>query len=129
MQLGCGRSWAFLRHHAGCELYGLGDARIAAAAAQMAVHGLANFAVARLSVAGEQLGALDDHAVVTVAALRRLLVDQGPLQRMKRRRAREIALAGVERREPLERRHRLSFDRPDRRDAGTDFDAVEQHRA
>ena len=77
----------------------------------------------------EQLGALDDHAVVAVAALRRLLVDQRLLQRMQRRRLRQALLLRIQRRQALERGHRLAGDRRDRRHAGADLDAVGEHRA
>ena len=51
----------------------------------------------------QQLGALDDHAVVAVAAMRRLLVDEGLLQRMQRRRLRQALLLRVQRGQALER--------------------------
>src|SRR5215468_2801002 len=91
-------SSAFLRHDPGSKLNCLHDARIAAAAAEMSVHRFANFALTRLGLLAQQFRALDDHAVVAVAALRSLFVDHGTLQRVKRRRLRKIALPGVERR-------------------------------
>src|ERR1700687_485200 len=91
-------SFAFLRDEPGSKLDGLHDARVAAAAAQMAIHRLANFAFTWLGVVRKQFGALDDHAIVTVAALRSLLFYKGLLQRMKRRWIRQIALPCVERR-------------------------------
>jgi len=67
---------------------------------------------------------VDQHAVVAVAALRRLLVNEGLLQRMERRRLREPVLLRIERREALERRQRFVRDSRNRRNAGADLDAV-----
>jgi hypothetical protein len=76
----------------------------------MAVHSLANLGLAGFWHLGEQFGTFDDHSVVAIAALRRLLVDHGLLERVQRRRDRETALPGIERWQPLKRGHCFSFD-------------------
>jgi len=52
----------------------------------------ANLCFARARILREELGALDEHAVVAIAALRRLLIDERLLQRMQRRCRRETFL-------------------------------------
>ena len=58
----------------------------------------------------QKLGALDRHAVVAVAALRRLHVDERLLQRMHRGRLGQSLLPRVERRQAFERGQRLALD-------------------
>jgi len=73
----------------------------------MAIHVLANVGVGRFCHLKKQLGALNDHAVVTVAALRRLLVDHRLLQRMQRRCLGQPTPAGIEGRQSFESRDRI----------------------
>src|SRR5262252_5343241 len=98
MLVACASSSAFLRHDPGGKLNCFHDAWIAAAAAEMSIHRLANCALSRLWLLAQQFKALDDHAVVAVATLRSLLVDHGSLQRVKCRCVRKIPLPRIERR-------------------------------
>jgi len=72
-----------------------------------------------LRIAVEQVGRRHDHAARAIAALSRLLIDEGLLQRVRL----------VERAEPFERGHLVSLDRAYRRHAGASSRAVDQHRA
>src|SRR5262249_8003464 len=96
-----------LRHFGGRKLDRLHHARIGSAAAEVAVHVRANLRFGGPWILRQQLGALDQHPVVAIAALRRLLVDERLLQRMERRRLREPLLLRIERGEALERGERL----------------------
>src|SRR5262249_53367902 len=107
----------------------LHHARIGSATAEVAVHVRANLCFGGAWILRQQLGALDQHSVVAIAALRRLLVDERLLQRMEHWRLREPLLLCVERREALERGQRFVGDRRNRRHAGADLDAVGEHRA
>src|SRR5688572_19441324 len=71
------------RHHFGRALHRLDDARVRAAAAQVAGERLPDLVVARALVGREQRGGFHDHAVDAVAALHRLLLDEGLLQRVR----------------------------------------------
>src|SRR5262249_10462438 len=103
-------SWRRPRHPCRRKLDRLEHARIAAAAAEMPVHGLADFALAWLGIGREKLRALDGHTVEARAALDRLEVDEGPLQRMELGRRRNPFLFGVERGQPFERGDGLAHD-------------------
>ena len=81
------------------------DAVVGAAAAEIAGERLAHVGFGRLRLAVEQLLGRHDHAVDAVAALRRLLVDEGLLQRVRL----------LERAEPLERGDLGVAERADRR--------------
>src|SRR5215470_13344892 len=59
------------------------DAVMGAAAAEIACERRAHIRLVRLRIAVEQLLGRHDHAVGTVAALRRLLLNEGRLQRMR----------------------------------------------
>src|SRR6266516_3738564 len=78
-----------------------------AAAAQIGGEPLAHLLLGRLRNAVEDLLRGHDHAVDAIAALRRLLLDEGALQRMR----------VVDRAEPLDRGDVHLADRADRRDA------------
>src|SRR5262245_66203901 len=71
------------------------DAAIRGTPAQVPVHGRANLFDGRVGVFGKQLRPFDDLAVVAVAALQRLFIDHGLLQRMQFRSARELLLLSV----------------------------------
>src|SRR4029079_12220299 len=71
----------------------------------------------------------DGHAVVAVAAVQRLLVNERLLQRMQRRRLRKLLLLGIARCESFERGERRAANLRARRYAGADLDPVGQHRA
>src|SRR5262249_24557277 len=90
----------------------LHHARIGSATAEVAVHVRANLCFGGAWILRQQLGALDQHSVVAIAALRRLLVDERLLQRMEHWRLREPLLLCVERREALERGQRFVGDPP-----------------
>src|SRR4029453_3940555 len=90
------------RHSGGRQLDRLHHPRIGSAAAKMAVHVGANLRFGGARLLCEQLGALDQHAVVAVTALRRLLVDEGLLQRMERRGLRYSLLLRIKSCEALE---------------------------
>jgi hypothetical protein len=82
---------------------------------QVAVHGAADFRLGGAWIARQEFAALDQHAVDAVAALRRLHVDEGLLQRMQGRCRREVSLLRIPGREPLERGHGPAADGVDRR--------------
>ena len=67
---------------AAARMIALLDARIGHAAAEIAVHVRDDFFLGRIAVLGEQRCGLHDLAGLAVAALRNLLGDPGPLQRM-----------------------------------------------
>src|SRR5262245_55377199 len=90
-----------------------------AAAAEVAGKSCPDVALARPRIAVDELLGRHDHAVAAVAALRRLLLDEGALQRVRL----------VDRAEPLERRDLARRDGADRRHAGAYRLAVDQHRA
>src|SRR6185295_7380499 len=98
------RSSSTSLHRARGALNRLDDAGIGTAPAQVTVHGRANLLDGRLRVPGEQLRPLDDLAVVAVAALQRLFVDHGLLQRMQLGGARKLSLLRVPGGQALERR-------------------------
>jgi len=89
------------------------------AAAKVASERRAHVLLARSRVAVEQLFRRHNHAVDAVAALGGLLVDEGLLQRVQ----------FAWRAEAFDRRDLASRYRADRRDAGTDRLAIDQHRA
>jgi hypothetical protein len=97
---------------------GLLHAVIGHAAAERAVHRLANLRVGRVRVAIEQRLGSDDLAVLAEAALRHLLVDPRLLDRMQ----------PSVRRQPFERGD-LGPHRGHRRHAGAHGGAVDDHRA
>ena len=66
---------------AGGALDGANDALLAAAAAQVGVHVLADLRLGRVGRLGQQGRRLHDHAVGAIAALQRLLGDESRLQR------------------------------------------------
>src|SRR5688500_2990982 len=72
-----------LGHHFRGALHRLDDAHVRAAAAQIVGERLPDLGVARALVLREQVGGLHDHAVDAVAALHRLLLDEGLLQRVR----------------------------------------------
>ncbi len=59
------------------------DAGMGAAAAEVVGERLLDLRLGRLLVVGEERGGLHDHAVDAVAALHRLLLDEGALHRMR----------------------------------------------
>ena len=61
----------------------LDDADMRPAAAEIVCERLLDFRLGRLLVGGEERGRLHDHAVDAVAALRRLLFDEGFLHGMR----------------------------------------------
>src|SRR3954470_14777790 len=87
-------------------------------AAQVAVERFAHFGGGRRRIAIEKRLGGDHHAAAAVAALARLFVDEGLLQGM----------GFVDRAQALDGGD-LALDRGDRRDAGADLLAVEQHAA
>src|SRR6266576_3078842 len=95
----------------------------------MAVYMGAYLRLARARILRQQLRPLDQHAVVAIAAVRRLLVDEGLLQRMQRRGLCEPVALRVPGSEALERSEGFVRHRGHRRDAGPDLDAVGEHRA
>ena len=66
---------------AGGAAHGGEDAHVRAAAAEVGAHVLADLLVRGCRIASQQRLRAHDHAGDAVAALRRLLVDEGPLQR------------------------------------------------
>src|SRR5262249_8171597 len=68
----------------GCPPNRLDDAQMAAAPAQVVHQGLLDVGFLRMGIAVEQRLRRHDHAIGAVAALRRLLVEKGLLQRVKR---------------------------------------------
>src|SRR4029453_14463173 len=116
------------RHHARRALDRFDDAGICTAAAQMAVHGRANLFDGRPGIPREQLRPFDDLAVVAVAALKRLFIDHGLLQRMQLRGARKLLLLRIPGGQALERRDRFAGDGGQRCDARPYFDSVHEHR-
>src|SRR5262245_30754539 len=66
----------------GGALDGADDPLLAAAATQVGVHVLADLRLGGIGFLGEQGGPLHDHAAGAVAALQRLLGDEGSLQRV-----------------------------------------------
>ena len=68
---------------AGGALDRLDDAGMRPAAAEIVRERLLDLRLGRLLVLGEEGGRLHDHAVDAVAALHGLLVDEGPLHRMR----------------------------------------------
>src|SRR5207302_7563767 len=97
-------------------------------AAEMPVHMATDLGRGGPRVLREKFRALDQHAVVAVAALWRLLLDESLLQWMQRWRLRQALLLGIPGRQAFERGHRLVRDIADRGNAGADFDPVSQHR-
>src|SRR4051794_35621747 len=95
------------------------DAVMGAAAAEIGGKRGAHFVLQRVRVALEQIGRGHDHAVDAIAALRRLLFDEGGLQRMRI----------LDRAETLNGRDLGLAEPPDRRHAGSRGDAVDQYRA
>src|SRR5581483_5289227 len=119
-----------LRHRLGRALDRLHDRGVRAATAEVTVHGLLDLRLARILRRRQQIGRMDDHPVLAVAALRHLQLDPRLLQRMQRRRgARSPALLRIQRRQPLQRRHRLPRHRRHRRHTRPDLLPVQQHRA
>src|SRR5688500_11797530 len=106
------------RHHFGRALHRLDDARVRAAAAQVAGERLPDLVVARALVGREQRGGFHDHAVDAVAALHRLLLDEGLLQRVR-------PLRGAQ---PFERDDLLAGGGRDRHAARAHGPAVDVHR-
>src|SRR5690349_24976210 len=88
---------------------------MAAAATQVAAERIADLGVGGMRVRREQGGGGHDHAADAVAALPRLLVDEGPLQRMR----------GLRGAEAFNGHDRLLRRRRDRHDAGSDRDAAD----
>src|SRR5688572_13011693 len=119
-----------LRHRRGRTLDRLGDARIRAAAAEVGVHVGLDLVLGRPLHLVQELGRLDHHPVLAVAALRHLLLDPGLLDGMEvvglRRGAR---LGPPEGRQALERRDRALADSGDGCDARANLLAVVQDRA
>src|SRR5580692_335132 len=102
----------------GGALDGAEDARIGAAAADVAVHVADDVVAARILIAGEQRGGLHDLPGLTVAALRHLQIEPGFLQRM-------VAIG----RQPFDGGDVLACHHGDGRLARADRLAVEMHRA
>src|SRR5437016_438250 len=59
------------------------NALLAAAAAEVGIHLLADLGLGRIGFVGQERGRLHDHAVGAVAALQRLLSDEGRLHGMR----------------------------------------------
>src|SRR4051794_36411367 len=87
---------SLLRHLRGSRLDRFHDARIGAAAAEMAVHVLANLRFGRIGNLGKQFRRLDGLAVVAIAAVHRLLVDERLRNRVQVWRLAQLPLLGVE---------------------------------
>src|SRR5262245_29874670 len=102
-----------------CPQHGSDDAIVRAAAAEIAVEALAHLLLARPRIGIEQCLRAHDHAVGAVAALRRLLADEGALERVR----------FVDRAQPLDGGDTGIAERPDLGDAGADWPPVGQHRA
>src|SRR5687767_6758451 len=105
------------RHHFGRALHRLDDARVRAAAAQVGCERLPDLILTRVPVRCEQRGGLHDHAVDAVAALHRLLLDEGLLQRVR-------PLRGAQ---PFERDDLLAGGGRDRHAARAHGPAVDVH--
>ena len=116
-------------HAAGRELDRLHDPRIGSAAAEMAVHVLPDLRIRGLRILRQELGRLHDHSADAVAAMGRLLVDEGLLQRMQRGRRRQLLLLGMPGRQAFERGDGFARHVRHRRHAGADLDPVGEHRA
>ena len=71
------------RRHVGGPFDRSDDARMRAAPAQIPGERILDVGLARLAVSGKEGGRLHDHAVDAVAALHRLLLDEGALQRLR----------------------------------------------
>ncbi|SDN79662.1 hypothetical protein SAMN05216328_13736 [Ensifer sp. YR511] len=90
-----------------------------AATAEMVSQRFANIAFIRLGIALEQPDCGDDHAIETIAALRRRFLYEGPLHRMQ--------ISG--RRQPLERGYAPCPDRTKRHGTGPDRTTIYQNSA
>ncbi len=98
----------------------LDDARMRPAATEVVGERVLDLRLRRFPVLGEQRGRFHDHAVDTVAALRRLLLDEGALHRVQ----------PLRRAQALERDHLLrGGDGRERRDTRAHRIAVDVHRA
>src|SRR5271155_2075333 len=100
-------------------MHGAQNAHMAAAAAQIGFEPGANLGVAGMRISLQQRLRPHHHAGNAVTALRRLRLDEGLLDR------RGLVL----RAEPFERRDLLAGEQYDRRHAGKDRLAIDQHRA
>src|SRR5579862_7575671 len=95
----------------------------------MTVHRGADLIFRRILRRRKQIGSLDHHSVLAVAAMRDLDVDPRLLNRMQhRRRRRRTALLRPQSRQALERRHRTATDSSQRRHARPNLLAVQKHR-
>src|SRR5947209_4657784 len=99
--------------------HGFDDAAVRPAAAEVAGKGLAHVGFAWMRLGVEQRLGAHDHAVDAIAALRRLLFDEGALQRMRL----------LDRTEPFERGDLRIGELSDGGDAGAHRLPVDQHRA
>lgn len=104
---------SFLTHRDRSPPDGLPDARVGAAAADIAGHGLIDLGIAGIRVAGEQGHRRHDLTRLAIAALGHVHLQPDALDRV------QIG-AG----QPLDGRYLLSCDRRERCDAGTDGHAV-----
>ena len=96
----------------------------------MAIHGLADLGVAGMGGVHQQVGSLDNHAILAVAALRRLLIDPRLLERMERAAASLVVmLLAVERRQALERGDWQTSHAANRCDTGPDLGVAEENGA
>src|SRR5262245_1118154 len=73
------------RHHGGCLLDRLDDPRLRAAPAEVPVHGDLDLARRRPPGRAQQVGRLDHHSILAIAALGHLHVDPRLLQGVQRR--------------------------------------------
>ena len=107
------------------------DPRIGPTAAEMPVHRRADLVLGRVLRRREQVGGLDHHAVLAVAAMRHLHIDPRLLQRMqRRRRSRRTALCAAHRAgRPSSVVIALPGHRSNRRHTRPDLLAVQEHRA
>src|SRR6266851_8735690 len=105
------------------------NSRVCPATTQMTIHRRPDLRFRRLGHFRQKLGSLDDHPVVAVAALNRLLVNERLLYWVEHGRLLEPILLCVPGRQPFECRDRLALERSHRRHARTLFNAVDEDRA
>src|SRR3984957_6985363 len=106
---------------------GLDDAGITAAAAEMPVHRRANLCFGGLRSFREQRCRGDNHSVEAISPLHGLFFNDGFLHRVQSGCVREFSLARVPGGQSFERGDGLALDRGNRRHAGANFFAVEEH--
>jgi hypothetical protein len=115
--LGLRRGWFASRE---CRVHHrLDDFLVAGAAAQHAAERIAHLRFARVFSAREQVARRHQHAGGADAALRGAVTMKGALQLRHRLAARE----------PFDRDDRAALDLGERREAGTDLAAIDEHRA